>query len=152
MEYNTKTDSIDLIKVIRNIWQERRLIIKILAVCFVLGVLVIVGSKKEYESECTFIISSPKNGVSSSALLEQFGGLAGISMNNDITQTMINPDMFPGIINSTSFMLDILKSDITINPCVGGMNYFFSFSKRSKFANGLWVPALLSEADAVKLY
>lgn len=108
------TDEIDLIEVALKIWDERKLILKTVAIFFVLGIIIAFGSKKEYKSECTFILDDNQGGSRVSGLLSQFGGLAGINIGDQEGNGIISPELYPNIIKSTPFMLELLDSKIEI--------------------------------------
>jgi uncharacterized protein involved in exopolysaccharide biosynthesis len=107
-------DEIDLIELALKIWAERKIIYKTVAVFFVLGLIVAFGSKKEYKAECTFILDDNNGGSAASGLLSQFGGLAGINLNSAQAEGTISPDLYPNIVKSTTFMLELLDAEIYI--------------------------------------
>lgn len=87
---------------------KRRLLVFSLAGLF-LGILIAFTSPKEYSSSSLVILEENEN----SGKLGQMGalaGLAGISlpqMQGD--QTMLSADLFPDVIHSRDFLLDIMK-------------------------------------------
>ena len=62
-------EEIDLVEVIRKLWKNRKLIIKITVVFMVIGVLVALFSPKEYSAGCTMV---PQSGDKKAS-----GGLSG---------------------------------------------------------------------------
>ena len=138
-EINTKSqgpnsDEIDLIEVALKLWAERKLIVKTVVVFFILGIIVAFGSKKEYKAECTFILDDNQGGSRVSGLLAQFGGLAGINLGGQEGQGTISPELYPNIVKSTPFMLELLESEITIekfDTTVSVFNYFNELEKPS---------------------
>jgi capsule polysaccharide export protein KpsE/RkpR len=48
-----------------------------------------------------------------SGLLQQFGGLAGINLNNTNNKEALVPDLYPEVIKSTPFLLEIMKQKVT---------------------------------------
>ncbi len=115
IEKDTKNpDEIDLIEVFKKIWDGRKIIYRTVAVFFVLGLIVAFGSQKEYKSEVKLLVME-KGTSGVSGMLAQFGGLAGLnfgaSANSD---EMLSPDLYPDIIESTPFLLNILNQKIHI--------------------------------------
>ncbi|HOT88713.1 MAG TPA: Wzz/FepE/Etk N-terminal domain-containing protein, partial [Bacteroidales bacterium] len=77
-----KDSEIDLIDIAKKIWSGRKIIIKSMIVFFVLGIFIVIFSPKEYKSEITLVVETSASGSGMSGLLQQFGGLAGINLNN----------------------------------------------------------------------
>jgi uncharacterized protein involved in exopolysaccharide biosynthesis len=106
-------DEIDLIEVAKTIWNNRRIIYKTVAVFFVLGLLVAFLSPVEFESETVLLpeIEEKQLGGSAGKLLQQFGGLAGLSMSDMQTGT-INPQLYPQILKSAPFLLHLMEQPV----------------------------------------
>jgi uncharacterized protein involved in exopolysaccharide biosynthesis len=108
---NKKNDEIDLIEVAKNIWSERKLIYKITAVFFILSIIFAVGTPKEFKSETILLVET--GGTSSvNGLLQQFGGLAGLSLGGTQNGDNLSPEIFPQIIHSTPFLVEIMAEKI----------------------------------------
>lgn len=108
----TKDDEIDLIEVFRKIWAGRKTIIKTMIVFFIVGVFIVIISPKEYKSEITLVVETSSSGGSMSGLLQQFGGLAGLNLNKTDKEALV-PDLYPEVIKSTPFLLEIMKQKVT---------------------------------------
>lgn len=108
----TSEDEIDLIEVALKIWAERKFILKVVAVFFVLGLVVAFGSKKEYKAETTFILEDNNGGSRVSGLLSQVSGLAGISLGGSESGDILSPELFPNIIKSTSFLVKLARQPV----------------------------------------
>lgn len=106
-----KDSEIDLIDIAKKIWSGRKIIIKSMIVFFVLGIFIVIFSPKEYKSEITLVVETSSSGSGMSGLLQQFGGLAGISMNKTDKEALV-PDLYPEVIKSTPFLLEILKQKV----------------------------------------
>lgn len=105
-------NEIDLVEVIRKIWSGRRTIIKTMIVFFIIGIFIVILSPKIYKSEITLIVETSSSGGSMSGLLQQFGGLAGINLTNKTDKDALVPDLYPEVIKSTPFLLEILKQKV----------------------------------------
>jgi uncharacterized protein involved in exopolysaccharide biosynthesis len=107
------SDEIDLIKVFKKIWVERKTIFKSLVVFFCLGLIIIIGSPNEYKSEVTLLEESTAKEGSMSGLLSQFGGLAGLGGLGNMNQNeSLSPQLYPIIIKTTPFLLEVSKQKI----------------------------------------
>lgn len=111
---NSGTDEIDLIELVKKIWEQRKTIYKSVAIFFVLGLIIIIASPKEYKSEVTLLVESSSSMSGMSGLLQQFGGLAGLSGLGAMTsEEALTPELYPDIIKSTPFLLKVLKARLT---------------------------------------
>jgi len=108
-----KNDEIDLFKVFQKIWAGRKTIIKTMIIFFIIGIFIVLFSPKEYKSEITLVVETSSSGSSMSGLLQQFGGLAGINLNNTNNKEALVPDLYPEVIKSTPFLLEIMKQKVT---------------------------------------
>jgi len=109
---NTKNaEEIDLIEVFKKIWAERKFILKAVAIFFVLGLIIAIGTPKEYKAETTLLVET-SGGSSINGLLQQFGGLAGLSLGNQQEGENLSPDIYPQIIQSTPFLIEIMADTI----------------------------------------
>ncbi|MFA5781600.1 MAG: Wzz/FepE/Etk N-terminal domain-containing protein [Bacteroidales bacterium] len=106
-----KDDEIDLLEVFRKIWAGRKTIYKTVAVFFVIALIIVFTSPKEYKSEITLVVETSSSGSSISGLLQQFGGLAGINLNKTEKEALV-PDLYPEVIKSTPFLLEIMKQKV----------------------------------------
>ncbi len=108
-----ETDEIDLIEVVKKIWAGRKIIYKSMAMCFVLGLIVALGSPKEYKAEVTLLVETSNNSGGMSGLLQQFGGLAGINMSGSSSPDALQPDLYPDVIKSTPFLMEVMQQKVT---------------------------------------
>ncbi|MFW5803809.1 MAG: GNVR domain-containing protein, partial [bacterium] len=63
-------------------------------------------------SEVTMIAEDNTGGSRASGLLAQFGGLAGINLGGAQPGEIISPQLYPNIVHSTPFMLNILEHTV----------------------------------------
>ena len=106
-----KKDEIDLFESLRKIWIGRKTIIKSMIVFFIIGIIFIIFSPKEYKSTITLVVETNTSGSSMSGLLQQFGGLAGININKTEKEALV-PDLYPEVIKSTPFLLEIIGQKV----------------------------------------
>ncbi len=110
-------DEIDLLELVMHIWNGRKIIYKTTAIFIVIGLFVALGSKNIYKSEAKLLpeVSNKDGGVS--GLMKQFGGLsslAGIDLQNMNNSDAINPTLYPDIVKSTPFMIQLLNTSVKI--------------------------------------
>lgn len=108
-----KSDEIDLIELFRKIWDRRKTIYKSIGVCFLLGLFIVILSPREYKSEVILLVeSSSSTGMNS--LLQQFGGLAGLSGLGSVSgKEALTPALYPDITKSTPFLLEMMNTRLT---------------------------------------
>lgn len=106
-------DSIDLIALLKQIYQGRKLIIVSAVAAAVLGVVVALATPNTYTSGSTFI---PQTGGESkpSSSLSGLASLAGISLGGMSGGSDIPPALYPQIIASVPYKLDLLDERIEV--------------------------------------
>ena len=107
-------DSIDLIALLKQIYQGRRFIILSAVAAAVLGVIVALDTPNTYTSGATFI---PQTGGDSkpSSSLSGLASLAGISLGGMGGGSNIPPTLYPQIISSVPDKLDLLDESIEVD-------------------------------------
>ena len=107
-------DSIDLIALLKQIYQGRKLIILSAFVAAILGVVVALDTPNTYTSGATFI---PQTGGDSkpSSSLSGLASLAGISLGGTGGGSDIPPTLYPQIISSVPYKLDLLDESIEVS-------------------------------------
>ncbi|MDP4207571.1 MAG: Wzz/FepE/Etk N-terminal domain-containing protein [Bacteroidota bacterium] len=129
----TSTDEIDLIEVFKKIWAGRKTIYISVAISFVVGIIIILGTPKEYKSETTLLseISSKSGGMGQ---LSGLASLAGINLNGASGGGSITVDLYPDIVKSTPFLLEVMNQKVTeskTNKTITVANYFENYTKPS---------------------
>jgi capsular polysaccharide biosynthesis protein len=108
------SDEIDLIELIRHLWNGRKLIIKITAAFIALGLIIALTSPKQYKVEVRMLPEMKNSsGGGASALLRQFSGLGGFAMPMGEGSDAIGPMLYPDVLKSTPFYLELLSTKIT---------------------------------------
>lgn len=113
-ENNKKTinEGIDLIEVLNKIWAGRWTVIKTMIVFLIIGVLYIIFSPKKYMSEITLVVETNSTTTGLSSLIQQFGGLSGISLDKK-GKDALSPELYSEVILSKPFLLEIMKQKVT---------------------------------------
>ena len=107
-------DSIDLIALLKQIYQGRKFIILSAFVAAILGVVVALATPNTYTSGATFI---PQTGGDSkpSSSLSGLASLAGINLGGMGGGSDIPPTLYPQIISSVPYKLDLLDEMIEVS-------------------------------------
>ena len=127
-------DEIDLIELVKTIWDNRKMVYRFVAVGAVLGVLVALLSPKEYVSSATLMPEySTENQGGTSSLLRQYGGLIGLSGGTyNASSNAIRVDLYPNIVNSLSFQKKLAEQPFYFadeDTAVSFFEYYLEVSK-----------------------
>lgn len=110
---------IDLIGLVKKLWQERKFILKACGIGAIIGLIIAFSIPKEYKTDVKL---APENATTGK--IGQFGGLAamaGINLNNSTTGTdALYPDLYPDIVKSTPFLLELIN--IPVETYKGDLN------------------------------
>ena len=112
---NDNTDEIDLIELLKKIYLEKKLILKISILASLFGVVYALFQPNEFTSSTTFIpqlSSGVKTGGSS---LSGLASLAGFNIGSMESSSEFPPALYPQVVNGVPFKLDLLSSEVKIN-------------------------------------
>jgi LPS O-antigen subunit length determinant protein (WzzB/FepE family) len=112
---NFEEDSIDIIALIKNIWIERKFIIKVTISFFVIGCIVALLSPVVYTAQTTFVPQVSDNQINNSSSLGALASsLSGINLNtNEVTSdSYLSPLLYTNIIDSEEFSLKLLGEEL----------------------------------------
>ncbi|MCD8193490.1 MAG: Wzz/FepE/Etk N-terminal domain-containing protein [Tannerellaceae bacterium] len=99
---------IDLIELAGKIWKQRMLIIKACGVAIVLGLIVAFSLPKEFTTTVQLVPESTE----SSSKMGNLGELAAINLNSVSGSNAISPDLYPDVVQSTPFMLELFPIEV----------------------------------------
>ena len=108
-------DEIDLIELFKKVYNEKKLIFKATLFAVVLGIVYALFQPNEFTSSTTFIpqlSSGVKTGGSS---LGGLASLAGINLGGMESSSEFPPTLYPQVVESVGFKLDLLASTINLN-------------------------------------
>ena len=116
----TKDAGMDIKTILKQIYRGRKTIYYALAIAFVLAVFLVIITPRKYDTKVLLLAeSNAKNGAS--GLLGQLGGMSGINISdliglnlgNSSSNEALTSDLYPDIVESTPFLLDVLQQKIT---------------------------------------
>ena len=113
--YNSiEENSIDIVALLKTIWNDRKLVLKVVSVSFVIGCIVGLLSPVIYESETTFVPQvSDKN--SSTKGLGSLASIAGITLNTEVSSSIdnyISPLLYSKITESDEFSAALINEEL----------------------------------------
>ena len=101
---------IDLVALVKKMWLNKGLIIKLTAVFMVLGLLVALFSSKVYTTSCDIVPQTSKG--SKGGGMSSLAALAGINLNDGQSGAELSPLVYQNIMNSTSFRKELMQTKI----------------------------------------
>ena len=125
------TDEIDLIELLKKIYLEKKLILKISVLAALFGVVYALSQPNEYTSSTTFIpqlSSGVKTGGSS---LSGLASLAGINIGSMESSSEFPPTLYPQVVNGVPFRVELLSNEITLNNELVVVKDYFLENKSS---------------------
>jgi LPS O-antigen subunit length determinant protein (WzzB/FepE family) len=129
-------DAIDIIALLKNLWVARKTILKITLAFTFLGFFVAVFSKNEFTAATTFVPLAQGSSVGGGSL-GSLASLAGINLGGGVNSEEISPELYPQIVSSIPFQLELLNTPLTIE----GQTELVSY--RAYYEN-IYRPGLLS--------
>ena len=106
-EYINEEDSIDLIKLFSVLWKEKSLLIKSTILITIFGIIYSLSLKNTFKASSVFYPHIEK--VNNTSQLAGLAGLAGININEEVSNNL-PPTLYPNIINSNIFKIEILNT------------------------------------------
>ena len=107
-------DSIDIIALLKTVWDGRKLIVMSVVVFFVIGCIVALSSPIVYTSETTFVPQTSDDQMSSPKGLGSLAGLVGINLNSasSSNDAYISPLLYSKIADSEEFSINLLNEQL----------------------------------------
>lgn len=107
------TQEIDLIDLIERLWSKRKFLLKIGAWAAAVGVVIALSLPREY---VTTVKLAPET-EDISKRMNSLGGLAamaGINLNTSAGTDAISPDLYPDVVQSTPFLLELFPVKVGV--------------------------------------
>jgi Chain length determinant protein len=124
------SEEIDLIELIKNLWQGRRTIIKTVIICTAVGLLVAIFSPKEYTTEVV-IVPQSANRQGNLGGLSGLAAIAGINLAIP-TSTEISPTIYPQIVSSIPFKLELMATPLSFAKIEHNVTLYEYYSEYKK--------------------
>ena len=112
---NQIEDEIDIVELLKKVYKEKKLIFKYSIISAIAGIIFALFQPNKYTASTTFIpqlSSDVKTGTSS---LSGLASLAGINLSGIEGSLEFPPSLYPQVVESVPFRLDLLSSNIQVN-------------------------------------
>ena len=110
---NTAVDSrpaeqeIDLIELAQKVWAERKLVLKACGIAVLVALVVAFSIPKEYSTSVTLAPETASRG--SGGTMGALAAMAGINLGSSSTSDALSPELYPDIVSSTPFLVDLFE-------------------------------------------
>lgn len=124
-------DEIDLIALAKTLWESRKFIIRTLVVFAILGVAIALLTPKEYTASSTMV---PQLSDNSNKLggLSSLAAMAGFNMNMDNTTQDLSPMVYPQIVQSVPFQLEIMNTPFNFSDVDHSVTLFEYYTEYNR--------------------
>ena len=102
---------IDLIELAQKLWKERKFLLKGCGIAVVVGLIVAFSIPKEYTT--TVKLAPETQDAAKKSSLGGLAAMAGINLNAAAGADAISPDLYPDVVQSTPFLLDLFPVEVT---------------------------------------
>lgn len=113
-EIKNQNLEIDLIVHLKKIWLHKKIIGTTCFIFFILGIIIAYSIPKSYKVDVTLSLES---GISNNNNLAGMASMLGLGSIGNNSQDALTPTMFPEIIKTTPFILEMYNINVTPNGC-----------------------------------
>lgn len=126
----SEEQEIDLIELAGRIWKRRKFVFKVTGIGVVLGLIVAFSIPKEYETKVKL---SPENSeVSKTGQLGGLAAMAGINLGGAAGPDALVPDIYPDIVSSTPFLLELINIPVESEDGEKKMSFYKYMDEHQK--------------------
>lgn len=108
-----KDDEIDLVALLKVIWQGRKTVYYSVGFSLLIGLIIALISPVKYTSSATLLPSADEN-TSSLGGLSSLAGLAGVNLGSMMgNNTGISPELYPQVVQSVPYLMELMHVKLT---------------------------------------
>ena len=112
VERKSEDIEIDLLDIFRRIIAIRKTLYKAAGVGAIIGVIVSLSIPKEYTTTVK-LMPETNNPVNKMGNLGGLAAIAGVDLGNSTSQDAISPELYPDVVHSTPFLLELFPGQVT---------------------------------------
>lgn len=109
---NSEKGKLDIFKILGKIWQNKKFVAKCCGFSAILGIIVAFSIPKEYTTKVTLASEATQNSSNSSMMA--LANIAGINLNRSNTKDALSPLIYPDIVYSTSFNIQLFDIPVML--------------------------------------
>ena len=102
---------IDLMELAKKVWNGKKLIFKVSGIAAIVGLIVAFSIPKEYTT--TVMLAPEAKAKGGSGNLGALASMAGISLGSVTSEEALSPEIYPDIVKSTPFLVDLFSVKIS---------------------------------------
>ena len=106
-----QVEEIDIMALVKRLWEKKTFIIKVTCVFAVLGVIVAITTPKEYTASCV-VVPETKGGAFSGGSLGGLAAMAGINLGASSGGEMLSPLMYDKLIKNIELRKELMQTPI----------------------------------------
>ena len=128
------SDEIDLKEIIAKVWYSRKFILICTGIFLLLGIFIAFASPVSYTAGCTLV---PQLGKKEGSNLGGLASMMGVNLGSPMTGETLSPAVYPQIINSVPFCMEIMETPIVVKESNGAPITLYEYytDKRYRPAN-----------------
>jgi uncharacterized protein involved in exopolysaccharide biosynthesis len=129
-------DKIDLIAIIKTVWDKRKFLIRTVIIFMVLGLIIALFSPKEFIASST-MVPQLSNKQSRLGGLSSLAAMAGFNIDLNMESSELSPYIYPQIVQSVPFQLELMNSQFNIKGVdhpVSLYDYYMDYAKPDVFS------------------
>ena len=104
-------EEIDIMAIIKRLWEKKSFILKVTCIFAVLGVIVAITTPKEYTASCV-VVPETKGGAFSASSLGGLAAMAGINLGGANGGEMLSPLMYDKLIKNIDLNKELMQTPI----------------------------------------
>ena len=104
-------EEIDIMALVKRLWEKKSFIIKVTCVFAILGVFVAIFTPEEYTASCV-VVPETKGGAFSASSLGGLAAMAGINLGASSGGEMLSPVMYDKLMNNINLRKDLMQTPI----------------------------------------
>ena len=147
MEENNKIININLPMIVRMLIADKRKVIIYTCVAGIIGVILAFCTPKIYKS--TVILAPEESGAGFSGSLSSLAAMVGMDIKVGQTGDAIYPEIYPDLMSSTNFIVDLFPITVTKNETGEQYTYqdYLQHHQKRAFYNypGYWISNFIKE-------
>lgn len=103
---------IDIIAIARYLWSKRKLLLKSSAIAVLVALIVAFSIPKEYTTTVK-LMPETNNPANKMGNLGGLAAIAGVDVGSGTSQDAISPELYPDVVHSTPFLLELFPGQVT---------------------------------------
>jgi len=126
-------EELDFDEIFHKLWPKRKFIITITGIFAAIGIFIAIFSPVSYTAFCTMVPQTA--GKSTDNDLEGLASIAGITMNNRMSGSLLSPRVYPKIVSNINFQKELIYSKFHFNDVEQPISLYdyYSDNKYRKF-------------------